>query len=334
MKKLFAMIMSLMLAACLWGCDQPAEDSLALMAPDGAPALAIASILDKGTVGGIKVDATVVAGTEIAVKVSSGEADAAVMPLNLAAKVYNGGAKIKLVSVNAFGNLYIVGKDEAEGFGLENLKGKVVCATGRGGTPEFTLKYLLDQSDIECVESESEVEGKVAIRYFNEASEIIPLIKAGKAAYAVLGEPAVTQCNNVTGTVSLIDIQKVWKDVTGDDYTQAGFVVSEKVYGDTKLMKALTTALSENADWCKANADGLLALLQESGSALQVNFDEGVLERCNIGYMSASAAKKSVESYLNILLGFNAQVVGGKLPDKDFYYGYSELAPSSPSDEG
>lgn len=325
MKKFLAFFLCFAVGSFLFSCEKVPDETSAqteyvLMAPDGAPALAVAGILNEGKIGGVKINANIVSGAdEIVTNVTNGTADVAVMPVNLAARVYNLGVKIKFVSVNVSGCLYMVGKTAITS--LNDLAGKVVYNIGRGGTPDLTLKYILTQNGIEFEESETAVSGKVALQYVAAASELVPLLKTGKAEYGVLGEPAVTNCNEKAETQTVLDIQAEWKKLTGEDYTQAGLVVSDKVSADAEFMNALVSTLENGKAWCVENASSILRILKENGSSLAIEFTEDIIERSNVGYVSASEARTNVEKYLTVIKTFNDKLIGGKLPDDGFYYG-------------
>ena len=323
MKKFLTVLLVFLLALFTSACGNDAGDEITLMAPDGAPALAVASIFAEGTVGGWEVNSSIVAGAdEISTNVANGTADVAIMPVNLAARIYNGGAKIKLVSVNVTGCLYMVGKNDLAS--LSDLVGKVVYNIGRGATPDITLKFILQQSGLEYVESDVPVEGKVALQYVTAASELVPMLKTGVAEYGIMGEPAVTNCNKVAGTVTVLDVQAEWEKIVGKGYTQACLVVSEKIAGKRSFMNALTARLAASPDWCAANAEGLKDILKSKGSALSVDFTPELVARANVCYLPASEVRADVESYLGVLMGFNPNLVGGKIPDSGFYIRIAE----------
>jgi len=321
MKKLLAIILSVFMLAIGASCVDVPGEGVTLMAPDGAPGIVVSKIANDGKVGSRPVETNIVAGADqIVANVTNGSADMAVMPLNLAAKLYNGGVDIKLVSVNIFGSLYMVGMTPVDG--VEALKGKVVYNIGRGGTPDMTFKYILKNKGVEFVESETPVEGKVALQYVTDGSELIGLFKSNSIEYGILGEPAVTNCNKAAGTQVVLSIQDEWKAITGENYTQAGFVVSGELAADLAFMNSLGAELNDTAEWCKSNADSLKELLTSKGSKLTVGYTPELIEKCSVGYVSAGDARADVEKYLTALMGFNSNVVGGKLPDSNFYYGY------------
>lgn len=321
MKKLLALIASFVLVLAFSACEPiPTSKTVTVYAPDGAPAVAIAKIINDGKIGNATAETVIVSGAEeLTANVANGTADVAVMPLNLAAKNYNGGVKIKLASVNIFGSLYMVGKTAISS--VTDLVGKVVYNIGRGGTPDLTLKYILQNNNIEFVESETAVEGKVALQYVTAGSELIPLLKTNRAEFGVLGEPAVTQCNTVAGTTTVLNLQEEWKKFAGEDYTQAGVVVKEELANDAEFMSALTAILNETTAWASENASSIKDVLGGAGSTLAVSFTPEILARANLGYQVASDAKGKIEAYFNVLMGFNAKLIGEKLPDANFYYG-------------
>lgn len=115
--------------------------------PDGAPALAIAKLLNESNFEGYSVTYTIVPGAqEISAAIANGSADIAILPTNLAAKLYGMGKPIKLVSSNVFGLLYLVGTEEIADFSKLDQQ-KILC-TGQGGTPDFVLKYILSQNNV------------------------------------------------------------------------------------------------------------------------------------------------------------------------------------------
>lgn len=336
MRRFLAVILSAVALLALASCDVVGPDvssddtpvKVTIAAPDGAPAISVASLIDAEKIGSYNVDARIVAGAEeIGSLIGSGEADMAVVPLNLAASLYNRGGEIKLVSVSVFGCLYMVGTEDIGS--LEDLKGKIVGITGQSNTPDITLRYILDSNGIGYEQSDRAIEGKVAIVYYGDGSGVMSNLGQGTIDYGVLGEPAVTNCVkrfSSMGMKVVMNIQDEWKKATGEDYTQAGLVVSKKFYENSAFMNKLTAMLAANKTWAENNSDRLNDILTSHGGTTY-DFTTGLLDRCNIGYKAAAAAKEDVESFFNIILDSYPNVIGGKLPDEKFYYG-SVLAPT------
>ena len=240
--------------------------------------------------------------------------DMAIAPLNVAYKLHNSNAKFKLASVNVFGVLYMIGKTTINE-DMNNLKGKVVCLTSGGGTPEILFKHLLTKNQIGFEESDTVTDAnKVYIRYVG-AQQIIAGLKQGTVEYGVLGEPAVTKANAATGSTVVLDLQKEWKKFYGDgQFVQAGLIVnSEKV--NVEFVNALVEKLKQNKQYLYDNADGIgntLVSVYSETVMKGIKFNASVLDRCNIGCETAKSQKSAINAFLT--------AHGLTAPNDDFYF--------------
>ncbi len=322
MKKLalFLTIILSVLSLGLFTACESSQKTIVIAAPDGAPALAMYSMMKEcNTLNDYKIEYKIVGGAQdITTMVTKGEADVGIMPTNIAAKLYNGGVDIKLLSVNVFGVLYMIGTNPIES--LTDLYGKVVVNIGKGGTPDLALKYILDSKNIEYVESDVAVNGKIALTYVSEASEVGAKIKLGKAEYGILGEPAATKISGNIGASIVLDIQKEFNQIAGSNaLTQAGAVVGKRVYKDPELLFEIFDRLEKNKDYIFENASSVKDTLQKYGSGLEVDFNANILNRCNLGCVKSGEAREQLEAYFNSVIGYDKSFIGGKLPDDEFY---------------
>ena len=341
MKKLFAFLLTLAFSCLLLaGCVQRTTDEIRIYMPDGAPALAYAELLNAAKAGddsvtdnktfsdyGYTLNYSLVAESALAATVANGDADIAIMPTNAAATVFNKGARIKSVSVNVHGLLYMVGKPkdgEAPATELADLKGKVVYSIGQTGTPGFVFQYLLGEAGIEFEVGSEPVEGKVVINYVTEGPAVIAALNGGMAEYGILGEPAVSQAIAKTGSKLVFDLQSEWNRATnGLELPQACMVVKESLLeSDPAFIDALIEKLAGNDTWIVNHPDLATQALVKLGSttAQGTTFTAEIIERCNIKTVSMKDSLEAVEKYLLYLFNFNAASVGGDLPTQDLYY--------------
>lgn len=290
---------------------------------DGAPSLSVASISNgfsyetdetKYSVGVEVLQSGDAAPSTIITGMNKPDGfDMAIAPLNVASKLYGSNKKFKLASVNIFGVLYMIGKTSING-DMNNLKGKVVCLTSGGGTPEILFKHLLTKNQIEYEESDTVTDtNKVYIKYVG-AQQIIAGLKKGTEEYGVLGEPAVTKANATTGSSVVLDLQKEWKKFYGDgEFVQAGLIVnSEKV--NLGLVNALVEKLKQNRQYLYDNVETLestLVSMYPETVMKGVNFDASVLDRCNVDCKTAKSQKTAISAFLT--------AHGASAPDDDFY---------------
>ncbi len=71
---------------------------------------------------------------------------------------------------------------------LADLKGRTILSTGKGTTPEYVLRYLLNANGLDP-------DKDVTIEYYSEASEVTAQMAAArKDAIAVLPQPLCHRC--------------------------------------------------------------------------------------------------------------------------------------------
>lgn len=293
---------------------------------NGAPALAVANIAGgfdysdeanevKTGVEVQKEAQAVIAG------LTNGTYDMAILPLNVASKLYNAGKLgVKLVSVNIFSVLYVITKGEYNS--LDDLKGKVVYSVGIGGTPEVVFKNILTANGIkyESDETVADKDRKGDTVYFNAVSDaklVMAALKNDEAHFALLGEPVVSQAMANTGAHIAFGLEDEWKKVHPEvGFVQAGLIVKSTVLeGFGGYVDALLAEMGKNAEYLKANAEKAVADLNEIGATLPA-LGEETLKRCLIGADKASERKADVEAFLSAL---SPADYGGKLPGSDFY---------------
>lgn len=326
MKKLISVVcaaaMSCAVVTSLNACGKK-DNTIHVYMPDGAPAIALSALMDSGYKG---FDFTVVPSDEIAGTVSSRTADMAIMPIDAAAKLYNSGVDIVMLSVNTHGNLYMVGRDE--NVALEDLKGKRLGVIGQGSVPDNVLRVLLENEEIGYQTSETAVDGKVAITY-NAATTLIPWFNQGKLDYILLGEPAVTNAMGKTSGKIAMDMQAQWQEAfEGLKYPQAclvakGSVVKNKKGEVDKFLKAV----SESDGWAESNPDKALKAVEKNmkkgnQTTLQA-LTADIIKRCNIKTVLMEYGKADCESYFKHLTGLKTALGTTVLtdqPDEGFYY--------------
>lgn len=122
--------------------------NISVYAPDGAPALGIASLLaEEKSFGGVTVDYNVVDPSIIQTFVTGAnpKADVCVLPVNLAVKLLGGGEKYKLAATLTHGNLYLLSKggEKITAGNIGVLKGKRIGVINLAAIPGLTFKIIL-----------------------------------------------------------------------------------------------------------------------------------------------------------------------------------------------
>ncbi len=260
---------------------------------------------------------------EVTSKLLTGTYDIAALPTNVAATLYNGSqGKIKLLALNTLGVLYILEKGDSIK-NIKDLKGKTVYVSGQGSTPEYVLRYLLEENGLN-----PNKDVKLDFTYTAHA-DLVAYAASGKADVVVLPEPTVTALLAQNSDMRVaIDLNEAWADVVADDDDDEDSIISmgcvavrtefaqknpEAVKNFLKDYEASVNKV--NSDYAAASEKiAELGIVAKSAVALKA------LPRCNIVFVSGRKMESQIEDFYELLFEANPKSIGGKLPDDEFYY--------------
>ena len=322
MKKLTSMLLALALVLGLAACGGAASSSVASSAasseavPEAASeaasseeakelsttdALRIAGLKGPTTMGLVNLLSMEEDGTasmdydlqlygaadEIVPLLMKGELDMAAIPANLAATLYQkteGG--IQAVAVNTLGVLYVVEKGGDTIQSMADLAGRTILSTGKGTTPEYVLRYLLNANGIDP-------DKDVTIEYYSEATEVTAQMANTEDAIAVLPQPYVT-----------------------------GVTVVRKEYAEEHpdVVAAFLTDYAKSVEAANTDLDGTAALCEEQGVVAKAAIAKKALPNCNIVCLTGDELKTNASAYLQVLFDADPKAVGGAMPGDDFYW--------------
>lgn len=250
--------------------------------------------------------------------ISSGSADVAAIPLNVASTLYGkteGG--VRLLAVNTLGAFYVLERGDTVQT-VADLSGKTLYATGQGATPEYSLDYILSANGIvDCT-----------VDYKTEHSELATLMASGEVDLAMLPEPFVTTVLNKAQDVRIaLRLSDDWANAVvanggTDGQMVTGCLVARKEFLEQNP-EAVATLLEEYAASVQSvNDDAASAsqLVVKFGIMADAALAEKAIPNCNIVCITGDAMQAASTTMLSVLHGANAQSVGGAMPDEAFYY--------------
>jgi NitT/TauT family transport system substrate-binding protein len=248
-------------------------------------------------------------------KLLSGEIDIATLPTNVAAKLYNKGLGYNLAAVTGYGVLYIL-DNTGELKDWSSLKGKKINVISKGSTPDVALRFLLEKNGLDA-------RNDVKLDYTLEQVELSQMMIANKAEIAILPEPFVTMVLSKNSQVKIaLDIEKEWKKVqNGNPMPMSCIVVKSTLIDNNKEeIDNFLKLYRESIDWVNANIEDAAVLVEKNEIGMDTETAEEAIPRCNIKFTEISLAQGIVQDYLNTILDFSPDDVGGKIPDENFYY--------------
>ena len=346
MKRLIALFLSLMMVLLAFtACAQPSDTSsdvsdassavsnvsdvsdeskadekaiVRIAGMKGPTSIGMVEIMENDEKGTTKNDYEfTIAGTadEITPLLKKGELDIAAVPANLASVLYNNtNGEIQVLGVNTLGVLYLVAKG-VEIDSVDDLEGKTILATGKGTTPEYTLKHILKEKGIDT-------EKDVTLDFKAEATEVVAALSQVDSGIAMLPQPYVTVAQGkVEGLEIVMDLNKEWKMINSDNGIVTGVFVVRKQFA-TENPEAVKNFIEEykvSSAYVNENVEEAAKLVEKFG-IFAANVATKAIPYCNIACIVGEDMKIPVNTYLGVLYVNNEKSVGGKLPEDDFFY--------------
>ena len=327
MKKILTLLLSALLIFTSlfgFGCKEDQINSYIFIAPDGAPALAIAKLIhDSDDLGTNKtVDYKVVNSGQVQPNLASGKADFIVAPVNLASKLYkaSGADHYVMVAVLTHGNFYIMSTEQIT---VNDLVGKRVAVPNMGAVPDWTFKMVLENYGLSYAQ-DTDDSNKVNIKYYTEGQVIVSSILGEEESVGLVPEPAASalerQMTAQSKSIYRIDLQELY-DSQEKSYPQAVLMVKKSVLNDIpNLVNTLQTKIIESATWIKADTNSAVTAVNANGgvSLKAPALTEKAINGCNIYWQSAESAKLSVKNYIDKII--NIDSTKATAVKDDFFY--------------
>ncbi|MBR2549392.1 MAG: ABC transporter substrate-binding protein [Clostridiales bacterium] len=299
------------------GCAQKKDDTVVRVGSlKGPTTIGIVNLMDKASKGTSegKYEFTMSAAPdEITAKIVSGDIDIALVPANLASVLYNkteGG--ITAIDINTLGVLYCVTGDTSI-TSVKDLSGKKVITTGQGATPEYSLRYLLDQNGI----TDCEIEFK------SESTEVAAVLAEDPSQIAVLPQPFVTVACAQNEAISIaFSLEEEWQLTTGGLGMVTGVTVvrNDFLKAHPEAVKTFIKEHGESVNAANSDLDTTASLVVANEIIGKEPLAKKAIPFCNVVCMTGDSVKNNLAPYLEVLYNSDPKSVGGKLPGDEFYY--------------
>lgn len=345
-KKCLALVTSLVLVlGMLTGCGSGDAVNIRVGSLKGPTSMGILFLMDKAQKGETAdtYEFQMATGAdELLPLMVKGELDIALVPANVASVLYqktSGG--VSVIDINTLGVLYVV-TGTAEVGSIEDLKGKTIYLTGKGTTPEASLRYVLAAGGL--------TEKDYTLEFKSEATEVAAVLAENPDAIGLLPQPFVTAALMQNDALKVIlDLNEEWVRVGSIENTDGTGIsgntekaesqdsagsqdgVEGMVTGVTVVRKAFLEEHPEAVeDFLKEHALSAEAINTDAATGAALAVAAGIVAKepiaqkaipqCNITCVTGEEMKTALSAYLEVLADFNAELVGGQIPADDFYY--------------
>ena len=321
MKRFFLILLALlMLLSCAACAKKPAKEAPAdirvgsLKGPTTMGLVNLMKTAEGGTLEDKYTFTMVTDASELAASLVAGDVDIALIPANLAAVLYNKKTDkgIEVIDINTLGVLYCV--TGAEGVSsVKDLAGKTVYLTGQGTTPEYSLRYLLEQAGVtDC-----------SLEFKSEATEVAALLAADPSAIAVLPQPFATVAMVQNADLKeAFSLSEAWDNLGSGFRMVTGVTVVRKAFlkEHPQAVERFLAAHADSAKKAAEDAEGTAKLIAEYGIIEKAPVAQKALPKCAVSCITGGEMEAALKGYLEVLFKADPASVGGEAPDAGFYY--------------
>ena len=240
-----------------------------------------------------------------------GEVDAALLSTNEAAKLFNRDIEVQIAGIHTWGLFYLITLD-SEINDWADLTGKDIYIPDRGGPLDITFQDMLINNNISRDSDLNVNRGRMR--------EISQLMINNMAETAVLREPFVTQVLIENPQSKIVhDLQSEWDKIYNSKIPQSALVYRKEFAENNphlidKINLEYKKAVEEINKQHQTAADLAYKYL-EIDKEVTLNS----LARLNLDYQKISEVKVEVKNYFEILMNYNHEAIGGRMPNEEFY---------------
>ncbi|MBY0756453.1 ABC transporter substrate-binding protein [Clostridium sardiniense] len=322
-KKITALLLVVLSIFAFVGCGnseekakEPAKE-IKVAIPDGLPAISAAKLIKDNPVIEKRYNVTYSiekTPENIVTSVMKGEPDIAIVPSNVAATQYNKGAGYKIAATTGWGSFYLVSTEKIKD--IKDLKGKDIFNIGKGLTPDIVTRDVLTHLGFN-------IDKDITFSYLNGITELAPTILSGKAKFAVIPEPALSQVLAKKPDLNIImNLNDEWKKQNDSKYgfPQATIIVKEDLIKNNKeFVDKFLKELENSVNYALEDKKELGAICEEIGVSANKDIITKSIEKSNLKYVPIKYSEKEYNTYFKKLDGFDKKSIGGKIPDEGIY---------------
>lgn len=324
-KKLTALALAMISIFVLVGCgsDNTTKNStetkpkeVKVIIPDGLPAIGAAKLIKDNPkiMDGYNVNYSIEKTPDnVSTSVMKGDADIAIVPSNLAAIQYNKEGKYKIAATTGWGSFYLVSTEKVNS--IKDLEGKEIYNIGKGLTPDIVTRDILKGMGFNP-------DKDFKFTYVNGVQELAPAILSGKAKYAIIPEPALSQVLAKKNVNIVLNLNDEWKKQNNSKYgfPQATVIVKEDlIKNNKKFVEEFLDKLDDSVEYAVKNKDSIGNICAEVGVSANKDIIGNAMEKSNLKYVSIDDSENEYNAYFKKLYEFDPKSVGGKIPNEQIY---------------
>lgn len=256
--------------------------------------------------------------------VAGNQVDICAMPSNVGAMLYNKGINVKLLNISIWRAIWLISRSNDKKT-LADFKGEEIAMPFKGNMPHLVFMELARRQGLDP-------EKDFKIQYQPTPMDAAKKMIMRRIDNALLIDPAVSTVivKSKSGLTSVIapdiyrsvDVQNEWGRIfnTDNEIPFAGMFSVGKIVDNTDLINAFMSEYKKATVWCMQHPEETAKMVVKYIPQLNEEGLSLAMKNVTLRADNAQDAKSRVQAFYQILFNSKPAIIGGKLPDDNFYY--------------
>ena len=317
MKKISTLILTIILVVNLTGCSLSKD--VRVKTYNGIPAISICKLIkeEENIKSSYKTSYTIENNDKkLLESLNKKEVDIALVPTDMAAKVYNKNSSYQICASIGQGSYYLVTSDpEVIGFN-STLINKEIAIAGESSMTDNIVKAILKKNNID--------ETLVKFKYTNTVPELVKTLTLGEIYTGIVPETSLTSLlykhSGLKILASTNDAYENTFDIS-EGYPQFSVIVRKDFAKNNKeYVNKFLSKVKESIEFVNNNPLQAGAYGEELKIPIKPQILSKAIKRCNLKFIEIDKFKQNYEYFFDILYNYNNEAVGGTVPDESIYH--------------
>ena len=317
MKKISTLILTIILVVNLTGCSLSKD--VRVKTYNGLPAISICKLIkeEENIKSSYKTSYTIESNDKKLVEsLNKKEVDIALVPTDMAAKVYNKNSSYQIFASIGQGSYYLVTSDpEVRGFN-STLINKEIAIAGENSMTDNIVKAILKKNNID--------ETLVKFKYTNTVPELVKTLTLGEIYTGIVPETSLTSLlykhSGLKILASTNDAYENTFDIS-EGYPQFSVIVRKDFAKNNKeYVNKFLSKVKESIEFVNNNPLQAGAYGEELKIPIKPQILSKAIKRCNLKFIEIDKFKQNYKYFFDILYNYNNEAVGGTVPDESIYH--------------
>ena len=318
MKKILTLILTIILGVSAVGCNLTSKE-VKIISGNSLDGISISKLIkeENEIKKGYKTTYNIENNKEKLEKSLDNEKyDIAIVPTDMATKVYNKNSNYQICASIGEGSYYLVTSDPTiTGFN-STLINKDVAIIEKNSMIDIISKSILNKNNID--------DSKVNFKYVSSAPEIVTTLALGNIRTGIVPETSLTTLlYKHSGLKILTSTNEAYEKAFNikEGYSQFSIIVKKDFAKDNKeYVNEFLSKVKSSIDFVNKNPLQAGAYGEELSIPIKPQVLSKAIKRCNLKFIIVDEFKNNYKELFNILYNYNKEAVGGTVIDESIYY--------------